>query len=130
MGFLVLATLLSVRAADNRRQSCGRGPLPGRGRLPGSQRCVLELRAGADGALPEGAEVVSQPRFGGWAVRAEANAPSPPNALCQTGMAAFSSMALSTQVYTDLTLAARFERISGVVDQAAGLLLRIQDADN
>jgi hypothetical protein len=86
--------------------------------------------ADAEGALPEGAEVLSQPRFGGWAVRAEADAPSPPNALCQTGMAEFPSIALSSTVYTDLIISARFKPISGVVDQAAGLLYRIQDADN
>jgi hypothetical protein len=86
--------------------------------------------ADAEGALPEGAEVLSQPQFGGWAVRAETDAPSPPNALCQTGMAEFPSIALSPTVYTDLTISARFKPISGLVDQAAGLLFRIQDADN
>jgi 3-keto-disaccharide hydrolase len=84
----------------------------------------------AEGALPDGAAVLSQPRFGNWAVQAEPDAPSPPNALCQTGMAEFPSVALSPNVYADLTMSTRFKPISGVVDQAAGLLFRIQDADN
>jgi hypothetical protein len=84
----------------------------------------------AEGALPEGAAVLSQPRFGNWVVRAEPDAPSSPNALCQTGMAEFPSLALSPNVYTDLIMSTRFKPISGVVDQAAGLLFRIQDADN
>src|SRR5262245_50206043 len=84
----------------------------------------------AEGALPDGAEVLSQPRFGTWAVRSELDAPSPPNALCQTGMAEFPSLALSPDVYADLIMSTRFKPISGVVDQAAGLLFRIQDADN
>src|SRR5215216_4357156 len=48
----------------------------------------------APGSLPAGSEVLSQPRFGGWAVREEPDAPSPPNALCQTGVAEFPSIAL------------------------------------
>jgi hypothetical protein len=83
-----------------------------------------------EGALPDQAEVLSQPRFGGWGVRAEADAPSQPNALCQTGMAEFPSLALSPAVHTDVVMSTRFKAISGIVDQAAGLLFRIQDADN
>ena len=84
----------------------------------------------AEGALPDGAEVLSQPRFGGWAVRPESDAPSPPNALCQTGMAEYPSIALSADVFSDMVMSTRFKPISGMVDQAAGLLFRIQDADN
>jgi hypothetical protein len=84
----------------------------------------------AEGALPDGAEVLSQSRFGGWAVRGESDAPCPPNALCQTGMAEYPSIALSNDVVSDAVKSARFKPISGMVDQAAGLLFRIQDADN
>jgi hypothetical protein len=86
--------------------------------------------ADAEGSVPDGAEVLSQPRFGGWAVRAEADAPSAPNALCQTGMAEYPSISLSPNVYADLVISTRFKPISGMVDRAAGLLFRIQDADN
>ena len=78
------------------------------------------------GGLPEGAEAFS----GEWVVRAETDAPSPPNALCQMGNAQFPAVALSDAVYSDLTMSARFKPISGREDQAAGLIFRIQDKDN
>src|SRR5262249_20400237 len=76
--------------------------------------------------LPEGAEVYS----GNWAVRAEADAPSQPNALCQTGTATFSAIALGDAVYTDVVMTTRFKPISGREDQAGGLIFRVQDRDN
>jgi hypothetical protein len=80
----------------------------------------------AVGKLPEGSEV-----FGGtWAVRAEADAPSAPNALCQTAIAEFPAIALSGKVYTNLVMSARFKAISGKDDQAGGLIFRVQDANN
>ena len=67
---------------------------------------------------------------GGWAVRAEAGTPSPPNALCQTGVAEFPALSLSETVYTDATIEANFKPISGREDQAAGIIFRIQDKEN
>ncbi len=67
---------------------------------------------------------------GTWEVRAEADAPSPPNALCQTGQATFPALSLGEAVFSDVALTARFKPISGYEDQAAGLLFRIQDQDN
>jgi hypothetical protein len=84
----------------------------------------------ADGSLPEGAEVLSEARFGGWAVRREGDAPSAPNALCQTGMGEYPSMSLGSAVFGDLMMSTRFKPISGRVDQAAGLIFRVQDAEN
>ena len=78
------------------------------------------------GGLPGGATVFS----GKWAVRAEAGAPSPPNALCQTGNAEFPALSLSETIYTDATVEASFKAISGREDQAAGIIFRIQDKDN
>jgi hypothetical protein len=78
------------------------------------------------GEPPQGATVFS----GSWAVRAEAGAPSPPNALCQTGTAEFPAVSLSETVYTDATVEASFKPISGREDQAAGIIFRIQDKDN
>jgi hypothetical protein len=78
------------------------------------------------GGLPAGAEVFS----GTWAVRAEENAPTPPNVLCQTGTTTFPALCLSDKVYTDLTMSLRFKPIAGRDDQAAGILFRIQDKDN
>jgi Domain of Unknown Function (DUF1080) len=78
------------------------------------------------GGPPSRATVFS----GRWAVRAEAGAPSPPNALCQTGVSEFPALSLSDTVYTDATIEASFRPISGREDQAAGIIFRIQDKDN
>jgi hypothetical protein len=76
--------------------------------------------------LPAGAQVFS----GQWAVRAEPDAPSPPNALCQTGQADYPAISLAAGPYADLTLLAQFKPISGKEDQAGGLIFRVQDKDN
>lgn len=67
---------------------------------------------------------------GSWAARAEGDAPSPPNALCQTGTAEFPALLLGDVIYTDLVQSTRFKPISGRTDQAAGLIVRVQDKDN
>jgi hypothetical protein len=85
-----------------------------------------EFDAEPAGNLPAGSEVFS----GTWAIRAEADAPSPPHALCQSGTAQFPALALSDAPYGDLVLSTRFKPISGREDQAAGLIFRIQDKDN
>jgi 3-keto-disaccharide hydrolase len=76
--------------------------------------------------VPSGAQVFS----GQWAIRAESDAPSPPNALCQNGQADFPAIGLDNHPYTDLTLVAKFKPISGHEDQAGGLIYRVQDKDN
>jgi hypothetical protein len=80
----------------------------------------------AAGGLPAGAGAFS----GAWAVRAEADAPTPPNALCQTGNAEFPALSLGSAVYGDVIVTARVKPISGKSDQAAGLIFRVQDKDN
>ncbi len=78
------------------------------------------------GGLPQGANVFS----GNWAVRAEADTPTPPNALCQAGTAEFPALSLSDTVYSDVIVSTSFKPISGSTDQAAGIIFRIQDKDN
>ncbi len=78
------------------------------------------------GGLPAGAQLFS----GNWAVRAEADAPSPPNALCQTGTAQYPALSLSDKVFADVTVSIRFKPISGSEDRAAGIIFRVQDKDN
>ena len=78
------------------------------------------------GGLPDGAEVFD----GTWAVQAQTDAPSPPNALCQTGTAEFPALALRDQTFGDVVVTTQFKPISGQEDQAAGLLFRIQDRNN
>ena len=80
----------------------------------------------AASGVPAGAEVFS----GSWVVRAEADAPSKPNALCQVGDTEFPAIALGSSVYGDLTVSLRFKPISGKVDQAAGIIFRIQDRND
>ncbi len=78
------------------------------------------------GGLSRGAVVFS----GTWAVRAETDAPSPPNVLCQTGVAQFPAIVLTDAVYANLVLSVRFKPIYGREDQAGGLIFRVQDKDN
>jgi len=78
------------------------------------------------GGLPAGATVFS----GSWAVRAEEGSPSPPNALCQTASADFPAIQLTNDVHRDMAMTVRVKPISGRTDQAGGVLLRIQDANN
>lgn len=78
--------------------------------------------------LPDGAQAFS----GSWAVRADlpGDAPSQPNALCQTGAAEFPALSLSDDVYADATISTIFKPISGATDRAAGIIFRIQNANN
>jgi Domain of Unknown Function (DUF1080) len=89
---------------------------------------ITEWNFDADsvGNLPSGVEAFS----GKWAVRPEADAPSSPNVLCQTGTASFPALSLSDKVYTDVVVTIRFKPISGRTDQAAGIIFRVQDKDN
>lgn len=80
----------------------------------------------AVGTAPAGSEVYS----GTWAVRSEADAPSKPNALCQTAQAEFPAIALGDSVYGDAAISVRFKPISGRQDQAAGIIARVQDKGN
>ncbi len=80
----------------------------------------------ATGAPPAGSQVFA----GEWVVRAEGDAPSSPNALCQVGRAEFPAIALGSTVYGDLSVTVRFKPISGREDQAAGIIFRVQDKDN
>lgn len=80
----------------------------------------------ASGGAPADAEVFS----GSWVVRPEADAPSKPNVLCQVGNSEFPAIALGPTVYGDLTVTLRFKLISGKIDQAAGIIFRVQGKDN
>jgi hypothetical protein len=91
--------------------------------LPAGAEQAWRFDMDAVGSLPDGADAVS----GSWAVRAEAEAPSPPHALCQTAYARWPVLLLGPDVYTDLDLSVRFKPISGREDQAAGLVFRAQD---
>ena len=78
------------------------------------------------GKPPTGAEVFA----GTWEVKAEADAPSLPNVLCQTATAEYPAIRFGDKVYADLVATVRFKSISGKDDQAAGIIFRVQDANN
>lgn len=116
---LVLAVVLGVACEGTASVRYADAPT-------GTASASWSFDADGVGSAPAGAEV-----FGGsWSVRAEADAPSPPNALCQTGNAEFPAIALSPAVFADVTITMRFKPISGVIDQAGGVLAHVQDKDN
>ena len=71
---------------------------------------------------------------GQWAVTADSSAPSQPNVLAQTSADSTSyrfPLAIADEgSFRDLDLSVRFKTISGRVDQAAGLVWRLKDANN
>lgn len=71
--------------------------------------------------------------MGNWLVRAEADAPSPPNVLAQLDADAtdmrFPIAVTDTQL-RDVRVSVRCKLISGKVDQAAGLVVRYRDENN
>lgn len=91
-----------------------------------SEKSEWNFDSDAAGSLPAGFEVFS----GTWAVRAEGDAPSSPNVLCQFATADYPAICLSEKIYTDLVMTVRFKPISGKEDQAAGIIFRVQDKDN
>lgn len=95
-------------------------------RPEGTARASWAFDRDAAGEIPAGATT-----FGGqWSVRAEAGAPSAPNALCQSGTAEFPAIALSLERRDNVSLAAKVKPVSGREDQAAGLIFRVQDKGN
>src|SRR5215204_3206796 len=71
---------------------------------------------------------------GQWAITADASAPSQPNVLAQSSTDKTSyrfPLAIADEAsFRDLDLTVRFKPISGRVDQAAGLVWRLKDANN
>jgi len=78
--------------------------------------------------------LTGQGEKGNWVVTADASAPSPPKVLAQlsadrTGYR-FPLAIADEGSFRDLDLSVRFKPVSGREDQAAGLLWRLQDANN
>jgi hypothetical protein len=69
-----------------------------------------------------------------WEVRADSSAPSQPNVLAQTSADKTSyrfPLAIADEgAFRDLDLSVKFKPISGSVDQAAGVVWRLKDANN
>lgn len=108
MGLAVLFGFMVVpqaRAADRMQWNFDEGPVDG---------------------LPSGMRSLS----GKWAIHAEADAPTPPNALCQTARGQHPALLLSDNAYGNLSLTTRFKPISGSETQVAAVLFRLQDQEN
>lgn len=90
----------------------------------------------AAGKLPAKfhAALTGQGSPGTWVVMADSSAPSSPNVLAQTSADKTSyrfPLAIADEgTFRDLDLSVKFKPISGRVDQAAGLVWRLQDANN
>jgi hypothetical protein len=78
------------------------------------------------GGLPAGVQAFS----GKWEVRPEADSPSLPYSLCQTGTAQYPALSLSDKMLSDAVVTISFKPISGRADRAAGILFRVLDRDN
>jgi len=124
----ISATLLTIclAACSGRAGAAPQRYAPANQSVPAGTQRVWSFDTDAVGSVPTGVEAVS----GSWAVRAEADASSPPNALCQTANARWPVLLLSSDVYTDLDLSVRFKPISGREDQAGRLAFRAQDGAN
>lgn len=71
---------------------------------------------------------------GKWAVMADASAPSKPNVVAQTSTDKtdyrFPLLISDEGSFKDLELSVKFKAVAGEVDRAAGLVFRLQDANN
>lgn len=65
-----------------------------------------------------------------WAVVAEPDAPSPPHALKQSGVARFALCLKTNVAIRDGWVEVKFKPLAGREDQAGGLIWRAKDADN
>jgi hypothetical protein len=69
-----------------------------------------------------------------WAVLADPSAPSKPNVVAQTSADStdyrFPLLIADEGSFRDLDLTVKFKAVSGEVDQAAGLVFRLKDANN
>lgn len=71
--------------------------------------------------------------LGTWKVEADTEAPSAPNILRQSGTSSFMEYPVlfaDNPCFQDLTIKVRCRPESGVIDQACGLVFRLQDGDN
>ena len=99
---------------------------PGDNNVESGQTLQWSFDSDQVGGLPAGARAFS----GKWEVRVEEDAPSRPNALCQTGTAQYPALSLSDRIFADVVVSTSFKPISGSSDRAAGIIFRIQDRDN
>jgi len=122
LGGIALVVLVALAACGGGRTNVKYDPAA----VNGPAQARWDFDRDPVGGLPPGVTTYS----GSWAVRAEAGTPSAPNALCQTGTATLPALTISDAVYADVAVTATFKAISGKEDQAAGLIVRVQDKEN
>ena len=103
---------------------------------PAGRQLTYNFDSDATGKLP--AKFHSALTGGGgpveWVVQADPTAPSQPNVVAQTSTDRtdyrFPLLIADEGSFGDLHLSVKFKAISGTVDQAAGLVFRLKDANN
>jgi 3-keto-disaccharide hydrolase len=139
---LVLAFFVVIACnprPGNSEGPTGSNPIPAESPAPTQQpgkTFVYNFDNDVAGQLPARfhAALTGQGSIGKWEVTADNGAPSPPNVLAQTSADQTSyrfPLAIADEgSFGDLELSVKFKPINGRVDQGAGLVWRLQDANN
>ena len=122
LGVIPLLALLALAACGGGTANVRYGPTA----ASAPPQARWDFEGDPVGGLPPGA---AGP-YGTWKVRAESDAPTGGNALCQTGRVTFAVLILGDAIYGDVALTTKFNPLAGQEDRAAGLLVRVQDRDN
>ncbi|MBI5369534.1 MAG: PDZ domain-containing protein [Planctomycetes bacterium] len=105
-------------------------------RTAGGGQVLISFDDAKAGTLPDAVAcfVTGRGPAGQWEIKADPSAPSAPNVLAQTSTDdtdyRFPVLVCKDHVFADIDLAVKFKAVSGKVDQAAGLVFRLRDANN
>ena len=138
--FIGLATLLSCKDNDEDEKGASKSgaaaaeqpaPLQGAGK-----QLIYNFDSDAAGQMPAKFHAARTGRGSEstWAVMADTSAPSKPNVVAQTSTDKtdyrFPLLIADEGSFRDLDISVKFKAVSGSVDQAAGLVFRLKDANN
>ncbi|HYP27538.1 MAG TPA: family 16 glycoside hydrolase [Blastocatellia bacterium] len=133
LGVMLFTSLVIAGCAQSKPQAAPESPAP---LQPAGKEFIYNFDNDAVDRMPErfhGA-LTGGGAAGEWQVKADPSAPSQPNVLAQVSSDSTSSrfpLAIADDgIFKDLELSVRFKPISGKVDQAAGLVFRLKDANN
>jgi hypothetical protein len=125
-GIVIIQIVVAVLVIGCTRSQAALKSQSGDKAVAAGQTLEWKFDANPVGSVPAATQVFA----GNWQVKKEADAPSAPHALCQTGSEQYPAIALSDKVFGDLAATIRFKAVSGTVDRAAGIIFRIKDRDN
>jgi hypothetical protein len=131
----VLACSTPNGSSGAQTNSAAASEAPAQAQAPGKS-LVYNFDKDATGKLPANfhGALTGRGVAGVWEVKADSSAPSQPNVLAQTSTDKTSyrfPLAIADEgSFRDLDLSVKFKPISGEVDQAAGLVWRLKDANN